>query len=102
MVNTDRILPSLQPDVILFDNRLSVSLLAVMTFSDTWKHKKSLLFCYLMHHITLSNGEFCRFNKMNDCLMPEYTEHWMLFKMGALGKWRRGINISLKNWLSWI
>ena len=83
LVNTDQILPSLQPDVILFDNRSVSNFVGrddFFRYMETQK-KPVVLLPHAPHYIG-STSEFCRFDEMNDCLMPEYTEHWMPFKYG--------------------
>ncbi|MFT5926902.1 MAG: hypothetical protein ACI805_000015 [Candidatus Azotimanducaceae bacterium] len=84
LVRAKRILPSLAPDIILFDNR---------TVTDCYgrdelyryfeKERKPVILLPHAPHYIHATDEFCRFDEHNSNLMPSYTEHWMPFKFGT-------------------
>ena len=83
IVHIENVMPTLDPDLILFDNRSITNFYGRDIIYKYFESEKKPV--VLLPHAPHYNGpsdEFCIFDEKNSCFMPEYTEHWMPFKYG--------------------
>lgn len=82
-VSLDEILPSLQPDILLFDNRTTSDFYGRDQFFQYMygERKPVVLLPHGPHYVT-PTGEFVPFDERGDAL-PDFCEHWMPFSHGT-------------------
>ena len=86
LVNNEKILKRLSPDIVLFDNRSAYPFSGRDYFFRYFEaHRKPVVLLPHAPHYIDPTSEFCRFDEYNENPMPTYTEHWMPFKYGEQG-----------------
>ncbi len=84
LVDTENILPHLNPDFILFDNRTVTRFYGRENFYSYFE-KKRVPLALLPHapHYNSPTDEYCPFDEQNKNPLPPYTEHWMPYKFAT-------------------
>ena len=81
LIDVNNILPKLDADFVLFDNRTTTTFYGREKFYRYFEETK-IPIALLPHapHYNSPTDEFCKFDEQNENPLPQYTEHWMPFE----------------------